>query len=74
MDTDRMSKRDDGAAQTEPRRLHKPRRALGDLGLEQVLTYLDEGPCTDSTSTSGPDPEIPDGPLLGSRNLLTPGT
>lgn len=48
-----MSKRDDGAEQTEPRRLHKPRRALGDLRPEQVLTYGDEDG-TGTTTIPGP--------------------
>jgi len=37
---------------SEPKKLHKPRRALGDLRPEQVIPYVDETPC-DTGDMSG---------------------
>jgi hypothetical protein len=32
----------------EPKKLHKPRRELGEMKPEQVITYVDDAPCDTS--------------------------
>lgn len=35
---------------SEPKKLHKPHRDLGDRRPEQVIPYVDDGPCDTSSS------------------------
>lgn len=54
MKYDRVSKANDPSPAKEPKKLHKPRRDLGDLRPEQVIPYVDDGPCdTGATELGG---------------------
>jgi hypothetical protein len=44
MKNDRIS-RSNVAQKAEPKKLHKPRRELGEMKPEQVITYVDDAPC-----------------------------
>lgn len=39
---------------TAPKKLQKPRRDLGDLRPEQVIPYVDDGPCDTGLSDESP--------------------
>lgn len=56
MRNDRNS-RSNVAPKSEPKKLHKPRRELGEMKPEQVITYVDDGPC----DTGGGDDLFPGG-------------